>query len=173
MGLLALLFAFAFFMGAIGLGGQRVKEVKNRIAAYLCFKEQIVLTRRYIGKIGKTNIAIQAAFAVSLLPGGQTALEAISLLKTAQTVLHFSHVRKLMSSKHCSTKQKLYSLQNTPYQLRQAVVFKRKISGVTTIRRKRWSTFLKREKILLRADWTMQNSLDRDSIPRTRELGLP
>lgn len=172
IGLLASLFAFAFFMAIVVLGQQKSREIRERMKAYLCFKEHIVETRRYIRKIGKTNMAIQTAFTASLLPGGKAAAGTIKILKSAQTAIHVAHARKLMALKHCPIKLKLQFTKKIPYQLTQTAIFKRWPNGITKIRRKTWNTLVKKGDILLRADWKMHSSLDTDSIPKTREEGL-
>ena len=173
MGLLAVLFVTTFFVASVFWGQQRLKEIENRIDAYLCFKEHIVLTRRYIGKIGKINIALKSAFMASLLPGGKIATETIHLLKKAQTTIHFSHIRRLSTLKYCSMKQKLMFIKNTPYKLTKGLIFRRKINGTTIIRRKKWKILVKKGDVLLRADWWMQSSLDVNSIPKTQEVASP
>ncbi|MCY4524756.1 MAG: hypothetical protein OXB84_08460 [Halobacteriovoraceae bacterium] len=173
VGLLAVLFTFAFFTATIAHGLLKLKEIQNRANLYLCLKKQIINTRRYIAKIGKINIAINTAFAASMLPGGEIARKTIGLLQNTQVVFHVSHVRKLMSLKYCSIKQKLSFLNGLPYQMAKGWGFKRNSRGITKIRKKRWKIFVVQGKIILQTNWQMNSALDRDSIPATKEVGLP
>ena len=98
----------------------------SRTRAYLCMKHQLQHVYRYGKRMRQLNLAIKAAFALSIYPQAQALHKT---LKTSQAVYHGSFVKKINTMNSCHFSQRLSFLYNLPYKHRRLFILKRDVTG--------------------------------------------
>ena len=160
-GMLFTLFLLAFFLYTSVNILKAHKRVKDRTYAYLCFKYQLILLKKYVANIGKLNRVIRTSFyaKTSTTPEiSQAAAIAHEMALQKQTETHLHYLDQHLNNNYCQTKDAIVFTNNQPYQQKE-LLLTRNTDGTTILRRTRWIIQYYQKKILLYAHFGLESPL--------------
>jgi hypothetical protein len=119
-----------------------LKDLKQRTQKHLCFKYLYTQTNDYHKKIASLNKIIKSAYYISLIPATRVqAQTTMKVTQTAQSIIHVSYMKNLLSYPACSLTAPLVFIKNIPYLRANALswIFKRNFDGTTKLKTTEWN----------------------------------
>ena len=151
MGSLFVMGMVALYLHAVLKILEADRKIEERKRAYLCFKYQIVLMKRYVQRMGTTNRALRASFLLRLNP--KTAAVAEAAHRAAlilQKGIHLKYSVSRMSNSYCGKRDGLPFVLSSPYREKEPSLV-RNPDGTSQVRRSQWKIFYWYKSIVLSA----------------------
>ena len=145
------------------------KKIRERKHAYLCFKYQLVLMKRYVYNIGHINKILRASFLLQINP--KTAALAKTAHKSAllfQQSLHFKYISDRIKNPYCRKGDIFPFLLSPPYREKGLFLVRNK-DGTSQVRRVQWKIVYWHKTVVLSASFGPLTALEKHLKIATQE----
>lgn len=154
-----------------------LKEAKYRRDSYLCMHYLNTTTQNYIADMGKFNVALRSAFALSFTSAINQQI--FKALKIARDARHLVWIRRISTYRFCSKEMFLLYLNNPPFETKSGgLLLKSNLDATISIRKEKWNiTIIKnpsgirlKKSFCLLSQWQLENAFFPEIKTRTEEI---